>query len=170
MYDAVVIGAGLAGCSAALQLARRGRRVLLLEAERYPVHKMCGEFLSPEARGLFRELGVDAAIEAAGAVPIRRVAITTRDGAAWTGRLPGEATGLSRWTLDPLLFDAAVAAGADGVQGAAAREVTGDARDGFVVRYTADGREVEVETRLVVGAFGKRSRLDRALGRETPEP
>src|SRR3954463_3381750 len=108
MYDAVVIGAGLAGCSAAPQLARRGRRVLLLEAERYPVHKMCGEFLSPEPRRLFRALGVETEVDALGAVPIRRVAVPSPAGAGWRGRLPGEALGLSRWALDPALFDAAV--------------------------------------------------------------
>jgi len=127
---------------------------------------MCGEFLSPETRGLFGALGVEAEIDASGAVPIRRVAITSPAGAVWRARLPGEAIGLSRWALDPILFDAAVAAGAEGVQGATVRSVDGDAREGFRVTYTSDGDERQVRTRLVVGAFGKRSRLDKALGRD----
>ena len=57
-HDVIVIGGGLAGCATALQLARAGRRVLLLEEKRYPVHKLCGEFLSPEVQTLFRGLGV----------------------------------------------------------------------------------------------------------------
>ena len=166
MYDAVVIGAGLAGSATALELARRRRRVLLVEAERYPVHKMCGEFLSPEVRGLFGALGVEAELGARGAVPIRRVAVTSPDGGVWRGRLPGEAIGLSRWALDPVLFDAAVRAGAEGLQGARVRSVEGNARDGFRVAYTHDGAERAVAARLVVGAFGKRSRLDKALGRD----
>jgi flavin-dependent dehydrogenase len=48
IYDAIIIGAGLAGCSAAIQLADRGHKILLLEQQRYPAHKLCGEFLSIE--------------------------------------------------------------------------------------------------------------------------
>ena len=65
MRDVIVIGGGLAGCSMAVQLARRGHGVLLLESEVYPVHKLCGEFLSPAVRGLVRELGVGAGSEPA---------------------------------------------------------------------------------------------------------
>jgi flavin-dependent dehydrogenase len=167
-YDVVVVGAGLAGSSVALRLARAGWCVLLLEAECYPVHKMCGEFLSPETRELFGSLGVEAEIDALGAVSIRRVAITSAAGSRWEGRLPAEAIGLSRWALDPMLFDAAVAAGAEGVQGARVRSV--EQRDGaFDVRAACDGDERTISARLVVGAYGKRSRLDRALDREAVE-
>lgn len=166
MRDVIVIGGGLAGCSMAVQLARRGHDVLLLESAVYPVHKLCGEFLSPEVRGLFRELGVEDEIDAERPASIRRVAITTRDGREWRASLPGEAIGLSRWTLDPLLFDAATRAGAVGRQGTVVRDVSGTARAGFTVKFQADGRIVEERARTVVGAFGKRSRLDRSLGRE----
>ncbi len=166
MYDVVVIGAGLAGSSIARQLGSR-HRVLLLESERYPVHKICGEFLSPEATSLFSNLGVVDAIRAAGSVPIRRVAITGRDGSEWRSDLPGEGIGISRWALDPVLFEAACDAGAEGVQGARVRSIRGDADSGFSVEYELDGVACEVRSRLVVGAFGKRSALDRTLGRAT---
>jgi flavin-dependent dehydrogenase len=166
MRDVIVIGGGLAGCSMAVQLARRGHGVLLLESEVYPVHKLCGEFLSPEVRGLFRELGVEDEIDGAKPASIRRVAITTRDGREWRANLPGEAIGLSRWSLDPLLFGAATRAGAEGRQGTVVRDVSGTAFDGFTVRFQVDGQIVEERARTVIGAFGKRSRLDRSLGRQ----
>ena len=48
----------MAGCSAAIQLAEAGKRVVLLEKQRYPAHKLCGEFLSVEVQAMFERLGV----------------------------------------------------------------------------------------------------------------
>jgi len=45
----LVIGGGPAGSMLALRLAGSGREVRLLEKEREPHHKVCGEFLSAEA-------------------------------------------------------------------------------------------------------------------------
>ena len=45
--DVVVIGAGLAGSGIAAALAQRGWDVLLVERDRFPRHKVCGEFLPP---------------------------------------------------------------------------------------------------------------------------
>lgn len=47
MYDCVIVGAGPAGASAAYQLAKRGRSVLLLEKESLPRYKPCGGGVSP---------------------------------------------------------------------------------------------------------------------------
>ena len=40
-YDALIVGAGPAGCAAAYDLARAGRRVLLLDKRSFPRHKAC---------------------------------------------------------------------------------------------------------------------------------
>lgn len=164
-HDVIVIGGGLAGCATALQLARAGRRVLLLEEKRYPVHKLCGEFLSPEVQTLFRGLGVTQAIQAAGAVPMRRVLLTGERGPAWRGALPGEALGLSRYALDHLLFQAAQEAGAEGLQGARVSAVAGGV-GAFRVSYRLSPTDERSATApLVVGAYGKRARLDDVLER-----
>ncbi|AOS83638.1 geranylgeranyl hydrogenase [Chlorobaculum limnaeum] len=57
-YDAVISGAGPAGCSAALFLARRGRKVLLLEKERFPRDKVCGDGITSVSSVLLDEMGV----------------------------------------------------------------------------------------------------------------
>jgi len=160
-YDAVVIGGGPAGCSTALQLSRRGHEVLLAEQSTYPRHKLCGEFLSPEAQASFRRIGALDAVTEAGAQPINRTVLTAPNGTKSTHALPDTALGLSRYALDHLLFQNACAAGVDGRTGTTVTAVDGSFEDGFAV---AAGGET-VEARLVLGAYGRRGRLDRTLNR-----
>ncbi len=160
-YDVIVIGGGLAGCGAAIPLARRGLRVLLLEKDRLPVHKLCGEFLSVEVMATFERLGVAGAVRRAGPHPIGETLVTTADGAAFRSPLPGTGLGLSRHTLDRLLFEHAARAGADARDGVTARALSGSLTDGFTVTTTAG----TFTGRLVLGAWGKRGLLDRKLDR-----
>ena len=57
--DNLVIGGGLAGSMVTIRLASAGRSVTLLEKERSAHHKVCGEFLSPEAVEYLRQAGVE---------------------------------------------------------------------------------------------------------------
>jgi len=160
-YDAIVIGGGLAGCSTALQLARRGHEVLLAEQSTYPRHKLCGEFLSPEAQASFRRLGVLDAVREGGASPINQTVLTAPNGTRSDHPLPNTALGLSRYQLDRLLFRRACEVGVDGRAGTRVRSVDGTFEDGFTVTAGTD----TVEARLVLGAYGRRGRLDRTLDR-----
>ncbi|MEM9665560.1 MAG: NAD(P)/FAD-dependent oxidoreductase [Bacteroidota bacterium] len=161
MIDVVIVGGGLAGCSLARQLASRGHRVVLLEKQTYPAHKLCGEFLSTEAQGLFERLGVGAEIQAAGPRPLRRTRLTGLQASTVTSALPGTALGLSRYRLDSLLFDAARAAGVDAHDGVTVRSITGSLAEGF----TVEAGGASWQARMAVAAHGKRSRLDRSLDR-----
>jgi menaquinone-9 beta-reductase len=162
IYDVIVVGAGLAGCSAAIQLAAQGVTVLLLEQSRYPTHRLCGEFLSVEVLATFVQLGILDAVREAGAHPIQEAYLTTSSGASFHRKLPGTALGLSRYQLDSILFKRAQAAGADCRDGTAVRTVTGTLQEGF----TVSTRQEDFRGRIVIGAFGKRSSLDRKLNRD----
>ncbi|MCC3774369.1 FAD-dependent oxidoreductase [Streptomyces sp. UNOB3_S3] len=59
VYDVAVIGAGPAGCAAALAHARRGLSVLLLEAADRPPARLAGEWIHPTGLDALRRLGVD---------------------------------------------------------------------------------------------------------------
>jgi flavin-dependent dehydrogenase len=160
-YDAIVIGGGLAGCSVAHQLARRNHTVLLVEESTYPRHKLCGEFLSPEAQTSLRGLGVLDAVQTAGAAPINRARLTGPRGASADHALPGTALGLSRYHLDELLYRQACAAGVEGRTGTRATAVHGSLDRGFSVEAGGE----TLEARLVIGAYGRRGVLDRTLDR-----
>ena len=53
-----IVGAGPAGASLAIRLANQGFSVNLIEREKFPRHKLCGEFISPECLAHFKDLGV----------------------------------------------------------------------------------------------------------------
>jgi flavin-dependent dehydrogenase len=55
-YDLIVAGAGPAGSACAITAARAGAKVLLLDKDRFPRHKVCGEFVSPESLELLDRL------------------------------------------------------------------------------------------------------------------
>jgi flavin-dependent dehydrogenase len=131
--ELVVIGGGPAGSVAACELARAGRRVVLLEREREPRHKICGEFLSIEAQGALTAIGIDPA--ALGGAPIDLVRLVHGDAIA-ESPLPFRAFGLTRRILDEALLDAARAHGAEVVRGARVRRLD-PADDGFQIG--ADG-------------------------------
>ncbi len=61
-YDAIVIGAGPAGTATAIFLKQKGHRVLLLDQARFPRDKVCGEFISPAADPVLKDLGVWSSI------------------------------------------------------------------------------------------------------------
>jgi len=74
-FDNVIVGGGPAGSMLALRLAAAGREVILLEKQRGPHHKVCGEFLSAEALGYLKRIGIDA--RALGAEPIQYIRLHT---------------------------------------------------------------------------------------------
>jgi menaquinone-9 beta-reductase len=111
---AIVVGGGLAGSAFAIELARHGRRVTILERTSGPHHKVCGEFLSAEAQILLSQLGLDVwQLGASAATNLGLEFATSLPVVA----LPFRGAGLSRYRLDQALLDAAARAGAEVMRG-----------------------------------------------------
>lgn len=106
----IILGGGPAGAACAIELARKGRRVVVLERTRTAQHKVCGDFVSAEASTLAAYLGVD--LWALGATEINSFSLASRTEVVGT-RLPFAAAALSRLQLDEALLQAASDAGAD---------------------------------------------------------
>jgi flavin-dependent dehydrogenase len=93
---------------ASIRLASAGREVVLLEKERSAHHKVCGEFLSPEAVEYLRHAGIDPL--RLGAASIHRLRLSARGRVIETA-LPFRALSLSRCVLDAALLAQAEAEG-----------------------------------------------------------
>jgi menaquinone-9 beta-reductase len=106
--EVLILGGGVAGCAASIALARKGRRVTLIEREPAPRHKVCGEFLSGEALEDLELLGID--VSSLGAVPVSYVRLAAARRAA-EAPLPFPAASLTRKALDTALIAEAIAAG-----------------------------------------------------------
>ncbi|NOQ96644.1 MAG: FAD-dependent oxidoreductase, partial [Calditrichae bacterium] len=55
-YDIIIVGAGPSGTTAALYAAKNGLKTLLLEKDKFPRDKICGDALSGKSIGILRDL------------------------------------------------------------------------------------------------------------------
>ncbi|NNE33612.1 MAG: NAD(P)/FAD-dependent oxidoreductase [Rhodothermales bacterium] len=162
-YDAVVIGAGPAGSTAAILLGRAGLNVCLLDKDEFPRHKLCGEFLSGDGTALLEQLDLEGAVMKAGAVPIDRCLVSSVDGALFEASLPGRPLSISRSRFDETLIHEAERSGVTTHTGVEVVGIAGSLSEGFRIS-TRDG---VLEAGVVICAFGRSSSLERRLGRTT---
>ncbi|MEK6258032.1 MAG: FAD-dependent monooxygenase [Planctomycetota bacterium] len=165
-FDALVIGGGPGGATAALLLAEAGWSVVLAERKVFPRRKVCGEYLSATNWPLLEMLGLAEAFAEMAGPPVTRTAIFV-GGSSVQADLPrpflrarsssdepwGRA--LSREHLDSLLLARAVSRGVDVRQPWRCAELTRDG-DGYVCRIESQETRQSSELRacLVIAAHG----------------
>src|SRR5688500_12570713 len=57
-FQVSIIGGGLAGLCLSIQLAEKGYSVVVIEKEKYPFHKVCGEYIAMEAWDFLERIGI----------------------------------------------------------------------------------------------------------------
>jgi geranylgeranyl reductase family protein len=168
-YDALVVGAGPCGATAAFWLASRGRRVLVVEKKRFPREKTCGDGLTPRAVRQLHDMGLaERLVGFQRFHGLRSIAHGITLELAWPEHpdFPSYGYVVRRRELDEMVAEQAVKAGATLWQGAEAVEpvVDGGLLAGAVVRHKDSGATETVRARYVVIADGANSRFGRALG------
>ena len=167
-YDAVVVGASLAGCASAILLGRAGARVALVEKQPDPraFKRICSHFIQASGVPTIERLDLLEPIMEAGGVRSRMHA-WTRWG--WIEAPPdraGLAVNLRREVLDPMVREAAAASpGVELLLGQAAQTLLrdGETVSGVSVRARS-GVESKLRARLVIGADGRDSKVAELAG------
>lgn len=170
----LIAGAGPAGASLACRLSREGFPVVLIEREKFPRHKLCGEFISPECLEHFRELNVLDEMISAGGERISETVFYSISGravgvpSAWLGDKRQNALSLSRAEMDLRLLEKAKEYGSEVTEAATIGKIhIQGAKVRAVSIKNENGVQTEIEADLFIDATGRSGILNKLAERET---
>ncbi|MEQ6121601.1 NAD(P)/FAD-dependent oxidoreductase [Reichenbachiella sp. MALMAid0571] len=158
MTDIAIVGGGLAGLINAILLARKGVSVVLFEKKNYPFHRVCGEYISNEVVPFLKQNGLYP--DHLAVAQINKFLLTSTNGRHSDLDLDLGGFGISRYELDHFLFQKAIDSGVDCRTGISVENVE-FSENHFNIQLKSE----TVQSKLVIGAFGKRSKLDKKLNR-----
>ncbi len=157
-FDVIIIGGGLAGLTCALHLSQNNFKVLLIEKNSFPKHKVCGEYISNEVLPYLKYLGFDPF--KFGAKRISNFELTTHNNKTIKADLPLGGFGMSRHEMDFRLYELALRLGVSVLQDTVVDVVFEN--DIFHIQTKSNQSFI---SKITIGAFGKRSNLDHKFQR-----
>ena len=158
-FNIIIVGGGLAGLTSALHLSQKGLKVLLIEKNTYPKHKVCGEYISNEVLPYLQSLGFNPFDY--GAKRITDFTISTSGSRSVSIKLPLGGFGISRYCIDAELAKKAEHYGTQIVCSTVQN-----------IQFSEDQFEVLTNKKeifrapFVIGSFGKRSNIDIKMNRD----
>jgi menaquinone-9 beta-reductase len=152
-FAVAVIGGGLAGLSLSILLSKAGYKTILFEKEKYPFHKVCGEYISLESWNFIEDLGLH--LTQLNLPIIKKLMVSSPDGNFINANLDLGGFGISRYFLDNKLKEIAVENGVIVYEETKVNEVIFN-EGKFTVKYNGG----EISSLVVAASFGKRSNLD----------
>jgi 2-polyprenyl-6-methoxyphenol hydroxylase-like FAD-dependent oxidoreductase len=168
VYDAIVVGARVAGSATALGMARKGLRVLVVDRAEFPSDTLSTHTVQVPGVGVLARLGVLDRLVASGAPFVRDVTFASGP-VRFSGRYPAfdgadAVIAPRRTVLDAMLVDAARDAGAEVREHVTVEALEVEAGRVVGIRgRTHDGTPVSERARIVIGADGKHSVVARLV-------
>jgi menaquinone-9 beta-reductase len=161
-YDVAIIGGGLAGLSSAIELRMAGYNIILFEQEKYPFHKVCGEYISHESLHYLEHLGIPISQMK---VPfIDNLVLTAPNGRSFSTALPLGGFGISRYELDNTLAKRAKKLGVVVLEETKVEKV--DFNEHFTIHINSRIPNLSfVKAKVCCAAWGKKSNIDRKWNR-----
>ena len=152
-FDVLIIGGGLAGLCNAIHLSKFGTKVLLIEKNEYPKHKVCGEYISNEVLPYLQYLEIDPF--RFGAVKIDTFQLSTTTNKLISAKLPLGGFGISRYQLDFILSEKAKKNNVLIIQDTV---IDVDFKEDTFLVETKNKQKFT--SKICIGSYGKRSALD----------
>ncbi|MDG5491012.1 NAD(P)/FAD-dependent oxidoreductase [Psychroserpens sp. SPM9] len=158
-FDVIIVGGGLAGLSSAIHLSKYNLNVLVIEKNKYPKHKVCGEYVSNEVLPYLNFLDLD--VFQLGAKRIDTFQLSTKKSKLISATLPMGGLGISRFCLDAALAEKAIE------HNAQISQDTVEDIQFFDDRFSvATKNSKSYKAKIVIGAYGKRANVDLKLNRK----
>lgn len=155
----LIIGGGLAGLTAAIHLSKIGLKIILIEKNEFPKHKVCGEYISNEVSSYLNGLGIN--YEVLKPTHLSKFQFSFVDGKILESELPLGGFGVSRYLLDDFLYKKAVENGCEIIQDTVENIVFSENK--FTVTTT---QNAVFKSEILIAAYGKRSNIDQELKRD----
>ena len=152
-FDIAIVGGGLAGLTLSIQAAKAGYQTVLFEKEKYPFHKVCGEYISLESWDFLLSLGLP--LNEINLPIIKQLNVSSPNGKLFEHVLPLGGFGISRYKLDYELFEIAKNTGVTVLEETKVNDVAFQDNEFFI-----QSAIVNLKSKIVCGSFGKRSNLD----------
>lgn len=167
-----IVGAGPAGTSLGIRLALKGLSPVLIERERFPRQKLCGEFISPECLKHFFDLGVSDSMLSAGGDHIFETRFYEPGGKSISvpSKLfgAGSALSLSRARMDLNLLDRATALGVTVLDETKAVGLSRKNERVWKLKVRrVDGTSSEIEADIIIDATGRAGVISKLLDQKT---
>lgn len=159
-FDCIIIGGGLGGLTLSIQLAKKGYKIALLEKETYPFHKVCGEYIAMESWNYLMSCGIQ--LPDLNLPRLEKLKVSAPNGNFIEHPLNPGGFGISRHKLDHLLAIEARKQGVNLIGNCKVNDVTEINENHYLVHSNFE----TIESKIVIGSYGKRSNLDVKLNRD----
>ncbi len=157
-YQIALIGGGLAGLSLAIQMSDAGYSCVLFEKNKYPFHKVCGEYISMESFDFIERLGLP--LSEMNLPHINKLEVSSPKGKLLEHELCLGGFGISRFLLDEKLAELAIKKGVEIYQECKVNNV-----EFLNEEFTIETDKGIFTSTICIGAWGKRSNMDKKLNR-----